>query len=96
MTQLPEAKLKTAVTPQTDDVACELRKVLSFNLRMARLAVRMSQRDLARASGVSQKHISAIELAGTNIGIDVLAALARALPDVTPADLLKPPSRRLN
>lgn len=75
--------------------AADLRMVLSFNLRMARTAVRMTQRDLSKASGVSQKHISAIELAppGVNIGIDVLAALAHGL-GIPASDLLTPPATR--
>ncbi len=84
----------TKVPPDAGDVtAAKLRKVLSFNLRMARLSVRMTQRELSKASGISQKHISLIELVGANIGIDVLAALAAALPGITPADLLTPPPR---
>lgn len=78
-----------------DSVTAELRKVLSFNLRMARMALRMTQRDLSNASGISQKHISAIEMATANVSIDVIAALTHALHDVTPADLLTPPARRL-
>lgn len=77
-----------------DDAARKLREILSFNLRMARTAVRMTQRELAEASGVSQKHISAIELAAANIGIDILAVLAQGLPSVTAADLLTPPPKR--
>nr|WP_294543586.1 helix-turn-helix transcriptional regulator [uncultured Rhodopila sp.] len=84
-------------TPPREDIdaaARELRHVLAFNLRMARLAVRMTQRELSIASGISQKHISQIEMVGANIGIDVLAALAHALPGVNAADLLTPSPRR--
>jgi DNA-binding XRE family transcriptional regulator len=96
MTRAPRAAPPQAKATKVgdNDVAAELRKVLSYNLRMTRLSVRMTQRELAAASGISQKHISLIEMAGANIGIDVLAALAQALPDVTAADLLTPPPRR--
>ena len=92
MTNPPKKALIEAV-PQAEG-ASELRQVLGHNLRMFRLAVRMSQRELSLVSGISQKHISRIEAAGANIGIDVLDALARALPDVTAADLLTPTQPR--
>jgi DNA-binding XRE family transcriptional regulator len=87
----PPPKPKPTAT-DSDDAAEKLRQVLAFNLRMERAALRMSQRDLSKATGVSQKHISAIELKTANPGISVLAALAKALPDVTAADLLTPPA----
>lgn len=94
----PKAAKSTAKATEPTAAAAvlarELRAAFSYNLRMARLSVRMTQRELAKASGISQKHISLIELSAPNIGIDVLAALAYALPGVTPADLLKPLSSR--
>ena len=50
----------------------------------------MTQRDLAAAAGVSQKHISFIEAAaGVNVTLDTLAALAKHV-NMTPAELLTP------
>lgn len=93
----PTDKAKAAA-PQSSTaaevVASDLRKVLSYNLRMARASMRMTQRELSKASGISQKHISLIETVGVGIGIDALAALAHALPGITAADLLTPPQPR--
>jgi DNA-binding XRE family transcriptional regulator len=89
-------KGKAKAKPQQVDLdpAAELREVFSYNLRMARLSVRMTQRDLADASGISQKHISEIEREGSNLGLDLIALLARGI-GVTPAELLTPkPPRR--
>jgi transcriptional regulator with XRE-family HTH domain len=50
----------------------------------------MTQRDLATAAGVSQKHISFIEAAaGVNVTLDTLAALAKHVNKTT-AELLTP------
>ena len=50
----------------------------------------MTQRDLAAAEGISQKHISFIEAAaGVNVTLDTLAALAKHV-NKTPAELLTP------
>jgi transcriptional regulator with XRE-family HTH domain len=69
--------------------------VFSVNLLKAREAAGLTQRELSDLSGVSQKHISQIELAGSNVTLDTLAELARHLK-TTPAKLLTPPrtSRR--
>jgi transcriptional regulator with XRE-family HTH domain len=93
----PPTKAKTKTARGGSGVpASPLRGVLSTNVRMSRAALRMTQRDLAVASGISQKHISLLESPeGANIGIDLVDALARGL-GVSAADLLTPPPRRTN
>jgi len=73
----------------------DLRQVFAANVLQARDEARMTQRALSDVSGVSQKHISLIEVAGSNVGLDTVAQLAKALGK-TPAQLLTPPrsSRR--
>ena len=84
-----------AVT-EPEFVPSELRKVFSRNLVLARKALGMTQRDLAAAAGVSQKHISFIEAAsGVNVTLDTLAALAEQV-NKTPAELLTPNPRPLS
>jgi transcriptional regulator with XRE-family HTH domain len=92
MTKTPTKKAKPVRASGVP--ASPLRAVLSTNVRVGRAALRMTQRDLAVASGISQKHISLLESAeGANIGIDLIDALARGL-GVSAAELLTPPSRR--
>ena len=61
--------------------------IFSANLLKAREAVGLTQRELSDLSGISQKHISQIELTGSNVTLDTLAELARHL-NTTAADFL--------
>lgn len=72
-----------------DTVPFALRKVFAENLRRFRVEAGLSQRALAAASGISQKHISEIELDGANVGLDTVADLAKHVGK-TPAELLTP------
>lgn len=52
---------------------------LLAQLRRARQAARMSQRDLSARTGLTQSHISKIESGVVEPGLDGLVTLARAL-----------------
>lgn len=66
-----------------------LRARLAQNLRAARLATGLSQKELADLAGLSRKHLGGIERGVANVSIDVLAALAPHLGK-TVIDLLTP------
>lgn len=66
-----------------------LQKTVADNVRQARLALGISQRALARACDISQRHLSQIELQGSNIRLMTLVNLAQHL-NTTPARLLTP------
>jgi transcriptional regulator with XRE-family HTH domain len=84
------SKRTSQSTTESEFVPSELRRVFSRNLVAARRTLGMTQRDLAAAAGVSQKHISFIEAdAGVNVTLDTLAALAKHV-NKTPAELLRP------
>ena len=84
------SKRASRSTTESEFVPSELRRVFSRNLVAARRTLGMTQRDLATAAGVSQKHISFIEAAaGVNVTLDTLAALAKHV-NKTPAQLLTP------
>ena len=82
MPRLPKRKRQAPLS--------ELRTVFSANLLKAREAAGLTQRELSDASGVSQKHISQIELSGANVTLDTLAELAKHL-NTTAAELITPP-----
>lgn len=52
------------------------RLIFATNLRRAREAIGMSQRRLARESGISQRWMSQIENGQANVGVDNMALLA--------------------
>ena len=55
------------------------REIFARNFRMARIAAGLSQRDLAQQTGIAQAHISEVENAMHNIGIDTMVKLAQAV-----------------
>lgn len=87
----PKKPMQAAPPPPDLDPSAalvdDLRKIVSDNLRLLRGAQRMTQRELASVSGISQKHISAVELTGSNLTLDLLARLSYHL-GVTPAQML--------
>jgi DNA-binding XRE family transcriptional regulator len=90
------APKKKAAAPKTRPVAkgasapdAALQKTVADNVRQARLALGISQRALARACDISQRHLSQIELQGSNIRLMTLVNLAQHL-NTTPARLLTP------
>ena len=66
------------------------REIAFHQVRRGREAAGLTQRELSDASGVSQKHISQIELSGANVTLDTLAELAKHL-NTTAAELITPP-----
>jgi DNA-binding XRE family transcriptional regulator len=72
-----------------------LAKIFGDNLRLARLELRLSQRELAKLSGINQKHISLIEQGVGNATLSTVDILAQHV-DRTPSELLirRPPRSR--
>lgn len=56
-----------------------LRNSIAENIRTQREAKGLSQRDLAAAAGISQKHLSEIENGRVNLSIEVIEKIAAAL-----------------
>lgn len=67
----------------------ELVQVFAVNCKQMRLAIDMSQVELAKAAGTTQDHLSQLEAALVAPRIGILARLAKAL-QTTPAALLTP------
>ena len=55
------------------------RRILARNVRRIRMARNMTQEDLAASARMQQSQISAIEAGKSNLGIDSIQRLARAL-----------------
>jgi DNA-binding XRE family transcriptional regulator len=55
------------------------REIFVRNFRLARIEAGLSQRDLAQQTGIAQAHISEVENAMHNIGIDTMVKLAQAV-----------------
>jgi predicted transcriptional regulator len=71
-----------------------LQKTFGQNLKAARLEAGLSQRGLADLTGISQRHISAMEMGNVNATIETIAMLSRHIGK-TPAELLTAtPSRK--
>jgi transcriptional regulator with XRE-family HTH domain len=73
----------------------EERIIFGANLREARRAKKLSQRDVTAQTGFAQAYISDIETGKSSINIDNMAALAR-LVGVPLWKLLQPPSTPRN
>jgi transcriptional regulator with XRE-family HTH domain len=65
-----------------------LRKTFAANLRAAREASGVSQERLAHDAGVHRTYVGSVERGETNISIDNIERLARAL-GIEPADLMR-------
>jgi len=65
-----------------------LKKVVAINPRRMRHARNMTQEELAKAAGLSARHIGAIERADVAAMVTVLRQIADALK-VEPADLIR-------
>ena len=68
-----------------------LRMVFAENLRAKRLALKLSQEELAALCGLHRTYISDIERGTRNLSIDNVERIAEALK-VEPADLMRQPS----
>lgn len=67
----------------------DMRVLVGQNVRRCRLALDMTQEELAEAAGVSQQYISGLERGQRNPTVVTLWELSRPLK-VEPADLLRP------
>lgn len=77
-----------------DDIppAIALRSNLATNVRRARLAAGLKQRELGDVANLSRDYVVKIESARANVSIDILNHIASCLK-VSPIDLLLPPVR---
>lgn len=66
----------------------ERRKILGMNIRKARLAQGMSQRQLAEIANVAQSYLAEVELGRRSIGFDKLCQLSDSL-DISIEDLVR-------
>ena len=55
------------------------REIFARNFRKARIEAGLSQRELANQTGIAQAHVSEVENAMHNIGIDTMVKLAQAV-----------------
>lgn len=74
-----------------------LRKVIATNVRAARIAAGFTQEELAKKAKVNVQHLSRIEREGSNVTIEIVEALAKAL-QISTNEILhtkapKPPAR---
>ncbi len=69
-----------------------LRNRFAYNLRNLRTLQGISQEGLAELAGFHRTYVSQVERGVTNISLDNIEKLAKALK-VDPADLLKPAPR---
>jgi DNA-binding XRE family transcriptional regulator len=53
------------------------REIFARNFRRARIEADFSQRDVAKLTGIAQSHVSEIESARHNVGIDTMVKLAQ-------------------
>jgi ribosome-binding protein aMBF1 (putative translation factor) len=66
----------------------DFRKSFAANLRRERRALGLSQKALAHMAGLDRTYVGSVERAESNISIDNIERLARAL-GLEPADLFK-------
>src|SRR5271166_4205272 len=65
------------------------REIFARNFRQARIEAGMSQRELAKRTGIAQAHVSEVENAMHNVCIDTMVKLAQAVRKPV-FELLKP------
>jgi DNA-binding XRE family transcriptional regulator len=89
-----DQRLASTVTrrPKAEDgpVPADLRIRFAQNVKAARLAIGISQRDLAKLAGVARSYVFAIEHGTANVTLEMVMLFGRALAK-EPTDLLKPP-----
>lgn len=69
-----------------------LREVLAYNIRVARVTKGWSQEDLALECELDRTYVSAVERARWNVSLSNIERFANAL-GFKPWELLKPPSK---
>jgi DNA-binding XRE family transcriptional regulator len=88
MTVPPKTKTPSP-SAQTAPVATALQKTFGRNLKIARNEVGLSQRGLSALAGISQRHISAVEMGTVNVSIETIAELSLHVGK-TPVEMLTP------
>ncbi|TAL04288.1 MAG: XRE family transcriptional regulator [Rhodospirillaceae bacterium] len=66
----------------------DIREIFAANLRRLRSDRGLSQEELAHEADVNRTYMSKLEKAGSYVGLEIIAKLAKVL-DVEPAELLK-------
>ena len=74
----PKSALPVRLQKRAPDSQPE-REIFARNFRTARIEAGLSQRDLAQQTGIAQAHLSEVENAMHNIGIDTMVKLAQAV-----------------
>ena len=82
-------RTKAASRPATR----RLQAIFGENVRLNRVAMDLSQADLARAAGHTQQYISQIEVGEINVTLNTMNILATTF-GVTISDLLSPPRKK--
>ncbi|MBS0642239.1 MAG: helix-turn-helix transcriptional regulator [Proteobacteria bacterium] len=88
----PKRVARSAGEAKRDAEPTEIRRILARNVRLLREEKGLSQRELARLAGLSQKYIWEIEVGAKNVTLDRISELARHL-GMTELELLTPRSR---
>jgi putative transcriptional regulator len=89
----PLARSKKVASQAIDEKPAvkALRALFGRNLAQARQDAGLSQRALSRLTGISQRHISAIELGTVNPSLATIVELAMSVGQ-SPIELLRPAS----
>lgn len=85
-----QPRTSVVVTVTCRPTSADLKVAFARNLKSAREAAGMSQRELAKQAGVSRSYLWGVERATANVTLDMVTLLARVIGS-EPHDLLRPP-----
>jgi len=88
--ETPQPRTSVVVTVTRRPTSADLKVTFARNLKAAREAAGISQRELAKQAGVSRSYLWGIERATANVTLDMVTLLARVIGS-EPHDLLRPP-----
>ena len=88
------ATARPDITLATGDISADVRALLAANLRLARCKAKLTQRQVADRTHISQPRVSEAENGAHNITLETMAVLANAI-GVEVWRLLRPPRRRV-
>lgn len=71
--------MSNEIKPVSDNEIVNCRKIISSNIRDARLSKNWTQTDLAVAIGVKRTHITRIESGNYNFTVDILVSIMKVL-----------------
>jgi len=83
---------RVAAEPPSKTEPTEFRRTFARNLRQAREAAGLLQRELAKAAGMPPTRVGDIEVHAPNVTLDTVTRLATSL-SLTEIDLLRPVER---